>query len=79
MTSSNDEDDDLGLPPDAPVSFLDALDAEPGEGLPEATPKSPPDFDQEEIDALVNLVLDEELARLEEAERADEGDLKEGV
>lgn len=79
MASSNHEDDDLGLPPDDPASFLDRLDAEPGEGLPEATSRSAPYFDREEIDALVNLVLDEELARLEEAESPEEEDLKEGA
>lgn len=69
MAFPHDEDDDLGLPPDDPASFLDRLDAEPGEGLPDAGSSSPPYFDREEIDALVDLVLDEELARLEEAER----------
>jgi hypothetical protein len=65
MASSNDEDNDLGLPPDDPAYFLDRLDAEPGERLPDAR-FSAPYFDREEIDALVNLVLDEELARLED-------------
>ena len=73
MASSNDEDDDLGLPPDDPAFFLDRLDAEPGEGLPGASSSSAPYFDREEIDALVNLVLDEELARLEEETPEDEG------
>lgn len=78
MASSNDEDDDLGLPPNDPAFFLDRLDAELGEGLPGAI-SAPPYFDREEIDALVNLVLDEELARLEDAERPDEEDPEEGA
>jgi hypothetical protein len=76
MASSKDEDDDLGLPPDDPAWFLDRLDAEPGERLPDARSSPAPYFDREEIDALVNLVLDEELARLED-ETPDEEDPKE--
>ncbi|HYO12130.1 MAG TPA: hypothetical protein VE685_02925 [Thermoanaerobaculia bacterium] len=77
MASSNHEDDDLVLPPDDPSSFLDWLDAEPGERLPNASSSSAPYFDGEEIDALVNLVLDEELARLEETETPADESLEE--
>ena len=35
--SSPPDEEDLGLPADDPAAFLDRLDAEPGEGLPDET------------------------------------------
>jgi hypothetical protein len=68
MNLSTDEED-LGLPTDDPLAFLDRLEAEPGEGLPEELPTTLPPLSREEIDELVNQVLDEELGRLEEERR----------
>jgi hypothetical protein len=68
MNSSMDEED-FGLPTDDPAAFLDRLEAEPGEELPNGLPTSLPPLSREEIEELVNLVLDEELERLEEGGR----------
>lgn len=67
--SSPPDEEDLGLPADDPAAFLDRLDAEPGEGLPDELPTDLPPLSREEIEVLVNLVLDEELEQLEEGER----------
>jgi hypothetical protein len=73
MNPFRDEEDDPGVPPEDLTAFLDRLEAELGMELPEAVAVPPPPLSGEEIDELVNQVLDEELARLEEAESRELG------
>ena len=66
MTSLSPDEEDHVFAADDAAAFLDQLEAEPGEGLPDELPTSLLPLSREEIDVLVNLVVDEELERLKE-------------